>query len=52
MIARLLSDKGVREYAEAAAKVRDAYPNARFQLAGWIDEHPDATSREELESWV
>ena len=52
MIARLLSDKGVREYAEAAAKVRDAWPNARFRLAGWIDDHPDAISEQELESWI
>ena len=52
MIARLLIDKGVREYAEAAARVRTAYPNARFHLAGWIDKHPDAISRQELESWV
>jgi glycosyltransferase involved in cell wall biosynthesis len=52
MIARLLGDKGVREYAEAAATVRAACPNARFHLAGWIDEHPDAISRQELESWV
>jgi glycosyltransferase involved in cell wall biosynthesis len=52
MIARLLSEKGVREYAEAAARVRGACPDARFQLAGWIDEHPDAISREELESWI
>jgi glycosyltransferase involved in cell wall biosynthesis len=52
MIARLLSDKGVREYAEAAARMREAFSNARFRLAGWIDEHPDAISRQELESWV
>jgi len=52
MIARLLGDKGVREYAEAAARVREVQPNARFQLAGWIDEHPDAISRQELSAWI
>jgi glycosyltransferase involved in cell wall biosynthesis len=52
MIARLLGDKGVREYAEAAARIREIFPNARFHLAGWIDEHPNAISRQELESWI
>ena len=52
MIARLLSDKGVREYAAAAAKLRGACPKAKFQLAGWIDEHPDAISKLELDSWI
>lgn len=52
MIARLLIDKGVREYAEAAASLRDAYPEIRFQLAGWIDEHPDAIGEHELDTWI
>ena len=34
MIARLLRDKGVVEYAEAARMVRERYPKARFQLLG------------------
>lgn len=52
MVARLLGAKGVREYARAAAAVRCRHPKARCLLVGWIDDHPDAISPQELESWV
>lgn len=52
LIARLLGDKGVREYANAAQKVRLQYPQVRFKLVGWIDENPDAISRHELDEWI
>ena len=52
LIARLLGDKGVREYADAARRVKRAHPQATFQLAGWIDENPDAISQAELDDWV
>lgn len=51
MICRLLGDKGVREYAEAARIVKSKYPNSRFSLVGWIDPHPDAIRQEELDDW-
>ena len=34
MIGRLMQDKGVWEYAEAAAKVSSTYPDVRFSLIG------------------
>ncbi|MEO8870259.1 MAG: glycosyltransferase family 4 protein [Granulicella sp.] len=52
MIARLLGDKGVREYAEAARLVRQRCPHVRFDLVGWIDENPDAITRSELNNWI
>jgi glycosyltransferase involved in cell wall biosynthesis len=52
MICRLLGDKGVREYAAAAERVRVAHPEARFYLAGWIDENPDSIEQRELDEWV
>lgn len=52
LIARLLGDKGVREYAAAAMQVRSRYPSARFLLVGWIDDNPDAISQLELDAWV
>lgn len=52
MIARLLGDKGVREYVEAARRVRAHAPMARFRLAGWIDDNPAAIARAELEGWI
>ncbi|MFB0583480.1 glycosyltransferase family 4 protein [bacterium 19CA06SA08-2] len=52
LIARLLCDKGVREYVQAATKVRKQYPNTVFGLVGWIDENPNAIDGDELQSWV
>lgn len=52
LIARLLGDKGVREYALAARKVKALYPNVVFRLVGWIDDNPDAIGQHELDDWV
>lgn len=52
LIARLLGDKGVREYARAALKVKARYPDVRFSLVGWIDDNPDAIGQHELDEWV
>ncbi len=52
LIARLLGDKGVREYAQAAARIRLRRPDVIFSLAGWIDENPDAIAPAELEAWT
>lgn len=52
LIARLLGDKGVREYAQAAALVKAQYPEAVFRLVGWIDDNPDAIRQQELDSWI
>ncbi len=52
LIARLLGDKGVREYVQAARLVRTAHPDAHFSLAGWIDENPDSIAQHELDTWI
>jgi glycosyltransferase involved in cell wall biosynthesis len=52
LIARLLRDKGIREYADAARLVKARYPGVRFQLAGWTDANPEAIDKAELERWV
>lgn len=52
MISRLLFDKGVREYVEAAKIVRSRYPFANFQLAGYLDENPSGITAQELQSWI
>ena len=52
MIARLLGDKGVREYVNAAKIVRRHYPETVFGLVGWFDDNPDAISQTELQEWV
>ena len=52
LMSRLLGDKGVREYAEAARRIRIKYPDVRCVLAGWIDTNPDAIAQEELDIWI
>lgn len=52
LIARLLGDKGVREYVAAAAKLCKYYPEAVCQLVGDIDTNPDSISQQELGRWV
>ncbi len=52
LIARLLIDKGVREYAEAAKIIKHKYPYVEFNLVGWIDDNPSAISQAELDTWV
>ncbi|SMO55781.1 Glycosyl transferases group 1 [Alcanivorax sp. DSM 26295] len=42
----------MREYAEAAQRVKATYPEAVFRLVGWIDDNPDAITQRELDQWV
>ena len=52
LIARLLGDKGIREYFKAAKAVREKRPDIKFGLVGWIDNHPDAISKQELDERI
>lgn len=52
LIARLLGDKGIREYIQAAKIVKSTYPQAQFDLVGWIDENPDSIDQLELDQWI
>jgi len=52
MIARLLSLKGVHEYARAAQIVRARHPGVPFRLVGWIDDTPDAIREQDLRRWI
>lgn len=51
MVGRLLAAKGLREYAEAARRVKVRHTDVRFQLLGMPDPSPDAISTEEVQSW-
>jgi glycosyltransferase involved in cell wall biosynthesis len=52
-IGRLLRDKGVIEFVEAARALNDVLPSARFQLLGPIDEgNRTSIRRAELEQWM
>lgn len=52
MIARLLKDKGVQEYIQAAKLVKLDNPQVIFQLAGWLDQNPSAITQQELDRCV
>ncbi|WP_341659352.1 glycosyltransferase family 4 protein [Vibrio sp.] len=51
LVARLLGDKGIREYTKAAAVVKKRYPDSQFHLVGPEDSSPDAINIEEVQSW-
>ncbi len=53
MIARLLRDKGVVEFVDAARRVKARHPQARFQLLGAVgSENRSAIGRKTLDTWV
>jgi glycosyltransferase involved in cell wall biosynthesis len=53
LVARMLRDKGVHEYVEAARLLRHRWPHAEFCLLGFVDvKNPAAISRSEIDAWV
>lgn len=52
MISRLLKNKGVREYGEAAIRLKREMPNATFDLVGYRDDGPDGVSPADIDRWV
>jgi glycosyltransferase involved in cell wall biosynthesis len=53
MVARLLWDKGVREYVDAARSLRAQWPRVRFQLLGPLDASSrSGVPRAVLDGWV
>jgi glycosyltransferase involved in cell wall biosynthesis len=51
MIARLLRDKGVGEFAEAARVMKRTHPETRYVMVGPLDSNPAAVQPSELEAW-
>lgn len=53
LIARMLWDKGVGEFVEAARAINKLHPAVRFQLLGFLDaENRTAVPRRKVEQWV
>jgi glycosyltransferase involved in cell wall biosynthesis len=52
MAARLLREKGVALFVEAAKRVKALHPETRFVLLGALDTNPGAVSPEELRLWT
>lgn len=52
LVARLLWDKGVGEFAAAARQVHQQFPRAQFRLLGFLDvDNPSAVTRAQAEAW-
>ena len=52
LAARLIGEKGVREYVAAARQVKARHPDVRFLLLGGLDSNPSAIGKTEVASWV
>ena len=53
MACRLLKEKGVYEYVDAAKTVKERYPETEFLLVGTPDlENPNTVKQKEIEGWV
>ncbi|MGB9855706.1 MAG: glycosyltransferase family 4 protein [Caldisericum exile] len=53
MIARMLWDKGVGEYVEAARMIKAKYQHVKFYLLGFLEvDNPSAISKEQMDAWV
>lgn len=52
LIARLLREKGVYDYIDAARRVKALHPEVRFYLLGGIDFNPTSVTEAEVCSWV
>ena len=53
LIARLLWDKGVGEFVEAARQIKSEFSDVRFQLLGFLDvSNRTAISRRQMQIWT
>lgn len=52
LAARLLREKGIVEYAEAARLVKAIHPEVRFVLLGGLDPNPGALRQSEVQTWL
>jgi len=53
LIARMLWDKGVGEFVEAATQIKSEFSDVRFQLLGFLDvSNRTAISRQQMQIWT
>lgn len=52
LIARLIKDKGIYDYVDAAVRLKKKYPLVRFDLVGWLDENPSCVHKADLDMWI
>lgn len=52
LVARLLREKGIVEYANAARIIKARHPETRFVLLGGLDSNPGGLGRAQVQAWV
>ncbi|WP_246449048.1 glycosyltransferase family 4 protein [Sphingomonas sabuli] len=52
MIARLLRDKGICEFGQAAMRIKATHPDVPIALVGMFDPSPDSLSQDELDALI
>jgi len=52
MVSRLLIDKGVREFVQAAEIIKVKHPTVRFSIAGAFDDNPGGVPIDEYKKWI
>lgn len=51
-VARLLKEKGVYEFINAAQIIKNKYPRTRFIVLGAVDVNPSSITHDEINAWV
>ncbi len=51
-VGRIIRDKGIVEYTEAAKIVKEKYPDTKIQIVGYFDTNPTAIKEEEIYKYV
>lgn len=52
LIARIIEEKGIPEYVEAARRIKQKYSDVTFRLVGWFDSKPTGLNPEMVDGWV
>ena len=52
LIARLIKDKGIFEYVEAAIQLKKRYSNIEFDLLGFFYSNPNEIKKEIIGNWI
>ncbi len=50
-IGRLLREKGIREYVDAATALHKNYPDIKCRIVGGLDQNSGSIKQEEVQSW-
>jgi len=53
LVARMLWDKGIGEFVDAARRIKQTHPDVEFCLLGFLDvDNPSAISQLDIDTWV